>query len=406
MQHLPKLLAAISMVVAAFTGPSALAATRHVPADYPTIQSCIDAAVSGQDECVVAPGTYNELINFLGKAITLRSSHGPEVTTIDGTGLNGSVVTSKTLDVIPTILDGFTISSGTATYGGGMHNSGYDNGVTRSPLIKNCIFSGNHAAYGGAIYNHSFIRPSISNCVFDDNHALRYGGAVYNWSAYPLISACTFANNSAGYEGGAIRAYSSEVLISHCSFIGNTTFGNGGAIASCGGFNSVIDQCTFENNTALGQEDDCGYQPGGGAIAYNSAYPIMISNCAFGNNKGRRGGAVLGDKLYISSCFFTANEAEETGGALDCLESTVSNSLFRENTASRGGGIHGWVYLFASTFLGNRATESGGALYVDYVGRASSCLFVANQANSGGAISNAHSLSIYNCSLIGNLAGC
>ncbi len=47
------------------------------------IQDCIDAAMDG-DECVVAPGTYFESINFLGEAITLRSSDGADVTTIDG----------------------------------------------------------------------------------------------------------------------------------------------------------------------------------------------------------------------------------------------------------------------------------------------------------------------------------
>ncbi len=34
----------------------------------------------------MAPGAYVEAIYFLGKVITLRSSCGPEVTTIDGTG--------------------------------------------------------------------------------------------------------------------------------------------------------------------------------------------------------------------------------------------------------------------------------------------------------------------------------
>ena len=67
--------AAILIAGLVLTAP-VTAATLKVPADYPTIQSCIDAAIGGQDECVVAPGTYNELINFLGKAITLRSSVG------------------------------------------------------------------------------------------------------------------------------------------------------------------------------------------------------------------------------------------------------------------------------------------------------------------------------------------
>jgi len=49
------------------------AATIHVPADYGTIQEAIDAAVGG-DTVLVAPGTYVENIDFLGKAITLKSS--------------------------------------------------------------------------------------------------------------------------------------------------------------------------------------------------------------------------------------------------------------------------------------------------------------------------------------------
>src|SRR5262249_31316089 len=63
--------------------PSARAATINVPADYPTIQAAIDAAVNG-DEILVAPGTYVESIDFKGKTITVRSSGGPDLTTIDG----------------------------------------------------------------------------------------------------------------------------------------------------------------------------------------------------------------------------------------------------------------------------------------------------------------------------------
>jgi len=45
-----------------------LSDTIHVPADYPTIQEAINTSVNG-DTVLVAPGTYVENIDFVGKAI-------------------------------------------------------------------------------------------------------------------------------------------------------------------------------------------------------------------------------------------------------------------------------------------------------------------------------------------------
>jgi hypothetical protein len=53
----------------------ALGATIHVPADQPTIQAAINVAANG-DTALVAPGTYVENINFMGRAITVTSSGG------------------------------------------------------------------------------------------------------------------------------------------------------------------------------------------------------------------------------------------------------------------------------------------------------------------------------------------
>src|SRR5688572_14722066 len=47
-----------------------------------SIQSAIDAARDG-DIVEVCPGTYNERLVISGKAITLRSRDGADVTTID-----------------------------------------------------------------------------------------------------------------------------------------------------------------------------------------------------------------------------------------------------------------------------------------------------------------------------------
>ena len=69
---------AISLLVLISTN----AATIYVPDDYPTIQGAINAAVDF-DTIIVRPGTYVENIDFAGKAITVKSEDGPDVTVID-----------------------------------------------------------------------------------------------------------------------------------------------------------------------------------------------------------------------------------------------------------------------------------------------------------------------------------
>ena len=71
--------------------PAAAGKTIHVPADQPTIQAAINAASNG-DTVLVSPGTYFENINFIGKAITVKSASGPAVTIIDGSN-SGPVAT-------------------------------------------------------------------------------------------------------------------------------------------------------------------------------------------------------------------------------------------------------------------------------------------------------------------------
>ena len=120
-----KLICAVTVLAVS----TAQAATIHVdvancpgPGDgseldpYCSIQTAIDAAVD-TDEIVVAPGTYFETINFLGKAITLRSSDGPDVTTIDGTG-NFHVVQCVSGEGSETVLEGFTVTGDGAFFGG------------------------------------------------------------------------------------------------------------------------------------------------------------------------------------------------------------------------------------------------------------------------------------------------
>src|SRR6516225_56407 len=90
----------------------AAASIIHVPADQPTIQGAISAASNG-DTVQVAAGTYVENLNFLGKAITVTSDQGPDVTIIDGNQA-GSVVTFASGEGLQSVLNGFTVRNGNA----------------------------------------------------------------------------------------------------------------------------------------------------------------------------------------------------------------------------------------------------------------------------------------------------
>ena len=130
--------------------PAADAATIQVPLDAPTIQGAIDVAVDG-DTVLVAPGTYVENIDFLGKAITVQSQAGPEVTIIDG-GERGSVVTFSSGEGPASVLKGFMLRNGIADFGAGIRvGSPTVPSLTTSPTITSNDIVGNRACSGAGI---------------------------------------------------------------------------------------------------------------------------------------------------------------------------------------------------------------------------------------------------------------
>ncbi len=88
--------------------------TREEP--YASIQYALSqpSTVDG-DTVLVLPGTYHELVDFLGKDVVLASSNGPEVTTIDASlqlMLDLSTVTARNNEGPLCTLEGFTIRGG------------------------------------------------------------------------------------------------------------------------------------------------------------------------------------------------------------------------------------------------------------------------------------------------------
>ena len=381
-----------------------------VPSEYATIQEAIDAACFN-DEIVVAPGTYQEVVNLRGKPITLRSSGGPAVTAIDATGLDSSVVLCVGGEGPDTIIEGFTITGGAGTlydwdYWGDIHHGGGMLIAHAGPTINDCRFVANAVtdeyARGGAV----FIAggdPVFTNCLFTDNSATD-GGAVcaeesdyyYDYYCYyqtsnPTFAGCEFSSNLATNDGGAIMiGYGCSLDLSGSTFSANSADDDGGALALDDTTAIIVSDCVFTGNTA---------NESGGAALWWDGGDVTFTGCDFIDNQALAGGAidVEESECNIEYCTFTGNTAVFAGGAVfidDGVDAAVSNCDFSLNFAMYGGAIfcdgdddNYSINLTDCTFTTNDAGYGGG-LYCYEIGQAMivGCDFIDNTAFRAGGL--------------------
>lgn len=221
---------------------------------FSRIQDAILAAADG-DTILVHEGTYEENIDFLGKGIAVVSRGGAGKTFIRGRKLpeggKSSVVTFPHDRGKRAILDGFTISGGTGRriagepvflYGPGRDDAGtFGGGIScfdSSPVIRNCVVSGNTADNGGGVSSWRS-GPMIENCLISGNRATRDGGGIYTavfnkGFANPSLVNSTVSGNAAGRAGGALSCYQSRPVILNSILWGNTAAGEDDSMRRCG----------------------------------------------------------------------------------------------------------------------------------------------------------------------------
>ncbi|MBR4447147.1 hypothetical protein [Methanobrevibacter sp.] len=269
--------------------------------------------------------------------------------------------------------------------------------ISGSENVVNCIFENNIADRGGAIYGYGY----MDNCTFVNNTATSTndacGGAVYLSEANSIINNCSFVNNSRS----VVYIAKNDCRVVGCRFANNTF-----CALRCDGDDGHVDDCSFVNNVAADSL--------GGAVHWRGARGIL-NNCSFLNNTGSSGGAIYfyGDvnppkPIYIGAvdssvvnCSFVNNTADTSGGAISIKANNcvVVNSSFVNNTANKNQG--GAIYFVGiqnygltgtvvnCSFANNNAKQSfGGAISWPGV-RATmvNCIFVNNTAKYGGAVS-------------------
>ena len=193
-----------------------------VPSEYPTIQAAVNAAVPG-DTVIVADGVYtgfgNRDITFRGKAITLKSAHGPANTILNLQGTQDDPHRGFDFDgeTANAVLDGFTITNGSTPNGAILDEFNGAGILIRngSPTIKNCIIKNNWAGCWGAAICCSLFgdsSPTIINCTITGNFSDDDGGAIFSIDDSPTIINSIIANNEARVVGGGITHFGGGML--------------------------------------------------------------------------------------------------------------------------------------------------------------------------------------------------
>ncbi len=256
--------------------------TLRIPKDYSTVQEGIEKAVDG-DTILVAPGTYHENIDFLGKKVVLASRFilKGDTTIISKTILDGSkpgnkdsasVVRFVSGEDSSSVIVGFTIQNGSGTLilepkgrgGGGILCHG-----SSPKIIQNLITDNTAYAYGGGIYCQEG-SPQIAQNQIISNNTSYFGGGIFCNKASPKIEKNVLQFNSAQYgRGGGIHCYSDTALIERNLILNNSCYIEGGGVCCESSSVALIVNNTLVLNKATG---------GSGIACIKSSWPVIVNN--------------------------------------------------------------------------------------------------------------------------------
>jgi len=164
-------------------------ATVRVPGDKVSISKALQSSVI-QDTILVAPGIYYDILNYLGKAVVVRSEAGPAVTELRPADQFVPLVNFASKEQRGAVLEGFTIT-------------GYS--IEPTPDAAPALNFTNRAS------------PTIRNCVFRDNRGVMMALIADDG---PVFVRCLFYNNVGapliGVFGGVVNLL--NCTIDKCEF--------------------------------------------------------------------------------------------------------------------------------------------------------------------------------------------
>ena len=217
-----------------------------VAGEFGSIQAAIDSASDG-DVIKVPPGIYQERIDFRGKSLQIiawdfdSDRPGTPIDHVIIAPKGGPVVTMSVMQIplnnqgrVEMVLEGFTVTGGTAERGGGIYISGNVFAeVYRCVILGNLAISagGAKAGYGGGIFLEGNASLTLLSSLIVRNSAQEKGAALYASGAPGLevrrgklnIVNCTIAENLSPGPAVYLAGMRGETCI-----VNNIIWGNDG----------------------------------------------------------------------------------------------------------------------------------------------------------------------------------
>ncbi len=257
--------------------------------DFPTIQAAVDATEDG-DVIELEDGVYtgdgNRDVDYLGKAITIRSQSGDPATCIIDCQASsqdmhrGFSLTSE--EGPESVLTGITVTNAYVWGDEPTRRGGGVRAYFSSPTITNCVFDNCSSEYGGGVCCFYGASPNISDCLFTRCDAWR-GGGVYVHEYIATIFDCRFVDNESDKGGAIVTRNAIDMLISNCEFIDNrsTTY-CGGTIYFNLNTTALVEDCVFIDSYSADY---------GGAVCCEEFSEPVLRNCTFYNCESAWGAA-------------------------------------------------------------------------------------------------------------------
>lgn len=218
-----------------------------------------------------------------------------------------------------TVLDGLTITGGNAHSQSSIHDRGAGIlNVEGGVRLVDCTIVMNTASWGGGIFNTGYV--TAIGCRFEQNRAyapggfLFVGGGIFNWGTVSL-DGCLFIRNAAQHKGGAIYDDGRRLTLTNCMLIANWArwaaglFSTGDAtLTNCtivgnmadsqvGGVSAgrgILTNCILWDNTDQENEDES-------AQIGSDAPPIVNYSCVQGLTGALGGAGNIGDDpLFVN----------------------------------------------------------------------------------------------------------